>query len=203
MRILKYGYFGEDEAHRIFLANYLELLVLHLGKAEELIFDFDEIFFYKFRGGKKSEVDARFAEAVQEGFVNYQHDIFFVGRDLDTFTNHEFKDKIKAMKSQLSANFHDKTFLMIPVQCIEHWLWYIKIKSKNPSSTKNESLESKPRKDAKIALYGSASATNQMSNPIVEELSMKLDFEYLESRSESFKIFHKEVFNFINSLETS
>jgi hypothetical protein len=202
MSILKYGYYGEDEAHRIFLANYLEQLVKYLGKSEELIFEFDQKFSYKFRGRNKSEVDARFAEVVQEGFVEFQQDIFFVGRDLDTFQSNEFKDKINSMRSQLRDYFKDKTFLMIPVQCIEHWLWYMKIKVGNPASTKNESLESKPNKEAKIALYGKPKVSNEKSNPIVEEFSKALDFEYLESRSESFNAFHSRVKSFITSYPT-
>ena len=201
MNILKYGYFGEDEAHRIFLENYLEKLVQYIGKPKELIFEFDQMFSYKFRGRNKSEVDARFAEVVQEGFIDYQQDLFFVGRDLDTFQRNEFKDKVASMKSQLRGDFKEKTFLMIPVQCIEHWLWYMKIKIENPSSTKNESLESKPNREAKIALYGKPKISNEKSNPIVEEFSKVLDFEYLESRSESFKVFHKSVKSFILNLK--
>jgi hypothetical protein len=196
MSILKYGYFGEDEAHRIFLANYLEQLVKHLGKSDELIFEFDQMFSYKFRGRNRSEVDARFAEVVQEGFIEYQQDIFFVGRDLDAFQRNEFKDKITSMQSQLRDDFKEKTFLMIPVQCIEHWLWYMKIKVESPSSTKNESLESKPNREAKIALYGNPKVSNEKSNPIVEEFSKVLDLEYLESRSESFNAFHSRVRKF-------
>lgn len=201
MKILKYGYFGEDEAHRIFLANYLEQLVKYLDKLEELNFEFDQIFTFRFKATKKSEVDARFAEAVQEGFIDYQHDIFFVGRDLDTFHSNEFKNKVTSMQNQLRDDFKDKTFLMIPVQCIEHWLWYMKINVENPSSTKNESLESKPNKEAKIALYGNAKVSNKISIPIVEAFSKALDFEYLESRSESFKMFHKSVEDFVINLK--
>jgi hypothetical protein len=201
MRILQYGYFGEDEAHRIFLANYLEQLVNFLKKSEVLIFDFDLPFTYKFKGENKKDVDTLFAEAVQEGFIKYRQDIFFVGRDLDTFQGNEFKDKITSMNSQLRDDFKDKTFLMIPVQCIEHWLWYMKIKVENPSSTRNVSLESKPNKDAKIALYGSSKVSNKKSNPIVEEYSKQIDFEYLESRSESFRMFHKSVKDFIINLK--
>ncbi len=199
MRILKYGYFGEDEAHRIFLANYLEQLVKFMGKSEEIIFDFDVSFTYKYKGRNKTDVDRLFAEAAQEGFIDYQQDLFFVGRDLDTFQRNEFQDKITAMQSQLRDDFKDKTFLMIPVQCIEHWLWYMKIKVENPSSTKNKSLESKPNKEAKIALYRSAKVSNKISIPIVEEYSKSLYFEYLASRSESFNAFHSRVKKFVEN----
>ena len=201
MRILKYGYFGEDEAHRIFLANYLEQLVKFLEKSEELIFDFDLPFTHKFKGEGKKDVDTLFAEAVQEGFIKYRQDIFFIGRDLDTFQGNKFEDKITSVNSQLRNDFKEKTFLMIPVQCIEHWLWYMKIKIENPTLTKNESLESKPNRDAKIALYSSPKVSNKISIPIVEEYSKQIDFEYLESRSESFKVFHNSVKFFLLNLK--
>ena len=197
MKILKYGYFGEDEAHRIFLANYLEQLLHYLDKSNDLVFDFDEEFTYKFKGRNKSDVDKLFAEAIQEGFIDYRQDVFFVGRDLDTFQNHEFKDRITSMQNSISDNFKDKTFLMIPVQCIEHWLWYLKIKTESPNSTKNVSLELKPNSEAKIALYGSKKVSNKISIPIIKEYSKLLYFEYLESRSESFRAFHNRVKEFI------
>jgi hypothetical protein len=200
MKILKYGYFGEDEAHRIFLANYLEQLVSYLDKSDNIIFDFDEEFTYKFKGRNKSDVDKLFAEAVQEGFIDYRQDVFFVGRDLDTFQNHEFKDKITSMQSQLRNDFKEKTFLMIPVQCIEHWLWYLKIKKENPNLTKNISLESKPNREAKIELYGKARVSNNISIPIVKEISKNIDFDYLENISISFNTFNSQVKKFINNL---
>lgn len=201
MRILKYGYFGEDEAHRIFLANYLDQLVRFMEKSEVLIFDFDLPFTYKFKGKNKSDVDRLFAEAIQEGFIEYQQDLFFVCRDMDTHVGNVFKDKITSMQSQLRLNFKEKTFLMVPVQCIEHWLWYLKIKVQDSTLTKNESLESKPNRDAKIALYSSPKVSNKISIPIVEEFSRQIDFEYLESRSESFRVFHNSVKNFLLNLK--
>ncbi len=200
MNILKYGYFGEDEAHRIFLEKYLEQLVNYLNVENELIFDFDLEFTYRFKARNKSDVDKLFAEAVQQGFISYQQDIFFVGRDLDTFLPNEFVEKSSSMNKQLGDKFRDKTFLMIPVQCIEHWLWYLKIKAENPTSTKNVSLESKPNKEAKIALYGSAKVSNNHSIPIVQELTNVIDIPHLESCSISFNAFHKQVIKFITNL---
>ncbi|MFY7888292.1 MAG: hypothetical protein ACOVOW_05260 [Spirosomataceae bacterium] len=200
MNILKYGYFGEDEAHRIFLEKYLEQLVKYLNLENELIFDFDLEFTYRFKARNKSDVDKLFAEAVQQGFISYQQDIFFVGRDLDTFLSSEFVEKSSSMNKQLGDKFRDKTFLMIPVQCIEHWLWYLKTKAENPTSTKNVSLESKPNKEAKIALYGSAKVSNNHSIPIVQELTNVIDIPHLESCSISFNAFHKQVIKFITNL---
>jgi hypothetical protein len=198
MRELKYGYFGEDEAQRIFLENYLIQLIDYLGKSKDICFKYDKEFSYVYKGDKNSTIiDKDFAEAVRVGFIKYRQDVFFVGRDLDTHLVKEFKRKIALMRDELEESFKEKTFLMIPVQCIEHWLWYMKIKVETPSSTKNESLESKPNREAKIALYGKPKVSNKKSNPIVEEFSKVLDFEYLESRSESFNAFHSRVRKFV------
>ena len=200
MKKLKYGFFGEDEAHRIFLKNYLDQLVPFMGKSADITFVFDQEFARQFRGNDKAEVDARFAEAALKGFVKYKQNAFFIGRDLDTFQSEVLKSKVEAMKAALHPDFQEKTFLLIPVQCIEHWLWYLKFKKENPNSTKNENLDTKPNTEAKLALYGSARATNKHSNPIVENLSSLIDFEYLESRSESFRLFHKQVMSFIGKI---
>lgn len=199
MRILKYGFFGEDEAQRIFLANYLEQLVVTFGKSEELTFEYDQEFAWRFRGNSGTEVDAQFAEAAQFGFVNCRQDVFFVGRDVDTNDTTAFQTRLKTMEGKLQVDLRDKTFLLLPVQCIEHWLWYLKLRQENPDSTKNENLEKNANKLAKIALYGNARATNKVSSPIVENLSKNIDIEHLESRSESFRIFHKKIEKFINT----
>jgi hypothetical protein len=202
MRELKYGYFGEDEAQRIFLENYLIQLIDYLGKSKDIFLTYDVEFSYVFKGVKNSTIiDQDFAEAVRVGFIKYGQDLFFVGRDLDTYLDKEFKRKLTSMQDELDEKFKAKTFLMIPVQCIEHWLWYLKIKVENPNSTKNISLESKPNREAKIALYGSPKVSNKKSNPIVEEFSKILDLEYLVSRSESFRIFHNSVKSFLVNLK--
>ncbi len=200
MKILKYGFFGEDEAQRIFLANYLEQLVITLGKSDELTFGYDQEFAWKFRGMQGDNVDSKFAEAAQFGFVDYRQDVFFVGRDLDTNDTATFREKVKIMEGKLQADFRDKTFLLLPVQCIEHWLWYLKLKQDNPNNNKNDNLEKNANKVAKTALYGSPRATNKVSSPIVESLSKNVDIEHLESRSESFRMFHKKLEKFINKM---
>ena len=202
MRELKYGYFGEDEAQRIFLENYLIQLVDYLVKSKEIYFRYDKEFSYLYKGEKNSTiVDQDFAEAVRVGFIKYQQDVFFVGRDLDSHSEKKLKSKIALMQSELDEKNKGKTFLMIPVQCIEHWLWYIKIKLDNPNSTKNISIESEPNPKAKKAIYGSPKISNKKSIPIVEEYSRQIDFDYLESRSESFREFHNRVKYFLVNLK--
>lgn len=201
MRELKYGYFGEDEAQRIFLENYLVQLINNLGKSTEICFKFDKEFSYVYKGLKNSTIiDKGFAEAVRIGFIKYNHEVFFIGRDLDSHAEKDFKNKITSIINDIDEKFRDKTFLMIPVQCIEHWLLYLKIKTEKPKSTKNISLESKPNTEVKIELYGKARASNKISIPIVEEISKNIDFEYLENVSISFNTFNSHVKKFINNL---
>lgn len=87
---------------------------------------------------------------------------------------------------------------MIPVQCIEHWLWYLKLRQNNPKLTKKESLETKPRSEAKRAVYGIPEVVNAISNPIVTDITTHFEIEWLESRSGSFRHFHSQIQSFLN-----
>ena len=183
MSVLKYGFIGEDAAQRIFLQNYLKQVLPD--------FEFDANFTIK--ATNKKEVDELFAEAVLEGFQRYGHQLFFVGRDLDDFQEKAYHQKMNDMLKKIPSKFQSQTIFFIPVQCIEHWLWYIKRNRENPSETKNIELEKKPRNDAKIAIYGFSKVSTKTSNPIVENLSNGFDINWLSSRSKSFLNFHSQV----------
>ena len=184
MRTIKYGFYGEEDAQKIFLKNYLR----HFSGVN---FEQDEDFCRRYRARNKKQVDEKFRMVSQEGFLWYQHDVFFVGRDLDNHLQKDYTEKFTWF--QECSHDRQKTLFMIPVQCIEHWLWYLKIKQDTPKLTKNESLEMKPRPDAKRAIYGMPEAINAVSNPIVNELTMQFEIEWLESRSDSFRHFHQQV----------
>ncbi|MDB5239404.1 MAG: hypothetical protein JWP57_29 [Spirosoma sp.] len=187
MKQLKYGFYGEDDAHKIFLHNYLS----HF--ANELVFVRDDAFCWKFRARTKKEVDDKFAEVAQRGLIWYQQQVFFVVRDVDSIQENEFTIRY----SHFAEVRIDKLLVALPVQCIEHWLWYLKQKKENPSLTKNISLESQPRKKAKFEVYGFEDPPNELSNPIVDDLSKQFDISWLESRSGSFKHFHSQVKIFV------
>lgn len=183
MSELKYGFIGEDEAQRIFLRNYLKLVLPN--------FELDEQFIIK--ATNKAEVEKLYVEAAMQGIQYYGHSLFFVGRDLDDFQERAFYEKLKGMSEKLHHQFQSKTIFFIPIQCIEHWLWYIKINKENPRSTKNVVLETKPRSDAKKEVYGAAKVSNAISNPIVDKLTKEFDIDWLSSRSMSFLNFHNRV----------
>ncbi|MCX6213288.1 hypothetical protein [Spirosoma sp.] len=190
MKQLKYGFYGEDDAHKIFLQNYLSHFV------ETVFFERDEVFCEKFRATNRKQVDTKFAIVARTGLGWYQHEAFFVVRDVDSLHPSEFDERYTHfLKEKI-----DKLLIALPVQCIEHWLWYLKHKKDNPDLTKNISLESQPRKKVKFILYGYEDPPNEISNPIVNGLSKSFDASWLEQRSESFKHFHSQVKAFINKL---
>jgi hypothetical protein len=47
-------------------------------------------------------------------------------------------------------------------------------------------------------MYGAKKVSNQTSNPIVQSFLENLEIDFLESRSESFKNFNKQVKDFIS-----
>ncbi len=190
MKTLKYGYLGEDEAQKIFLKNYLNKV-----SNSEISFQIDE--YFPLKATDRAQVRKRFKEAIQVGITQFKQDVFFVGIDLDNFENSKRDNLFSEMKSEIHPQFQSKTCIFIPVQAIEYWLWYFKLQKKNPSSTKSIQLEKKTRIDAKIAMYGFKKVSNEKSNPIVEEFSENLDINFLESRSESFRHFNKQVNDFI------
>ncbi|WP_028668914.1 hypothetical protein [Runella zeae] len=190
MKTLKYGFYGEDDAQKIFLTNYLKQL-------SQVKFELDEEFCNRFRARNKKQVDEKFREVSEQGLLWYQHDVFFVGRDLDSHSSNDYELKFEWFRQRSSHS--PKILFMIPVQCIEHWLWYLKVKQDNPHSTKNETLETKPRYDAKTAVYGIPEAVNAISNPTVDHLTRHFDIDWLDSRSKSFRHFHKQIQSFLEN----
>ncbi|AEI50088.1 hypothetical protein [Runella slithyformis] len=142
----------------------------------------------RYRAGNKKQVDEKFRMVSQEGFLWYQHDI----------DNHLQKD-YTAKFSWFQNNSHDrqKTLFMIPVQYIEHWLRYLKLRQDNPKLTKKESLETKPGSEAKRAVYGIPEVVIAISNPIVTNITTHFEIEWLESRSDSFRHFHSQIQSFL------
>lgn len=186
MRILKYGFLGEDDAQKIFLKNYLAAF-----GSTDFSFEFDE--YFPLKAKDRGSVKKLFVEAIQFGITVYQQDIFFVGIDLDDAEQARLLTLFEEMKAQINPRFKDQTCIFIPIQCIEHWLWYLKMKKENPNTTKNEIIEKQPRPRAKEVVYGSKRPSNEVSNPIVDFLSKDTDIKWLENRSESFRHFHGQV----------
>ena len=136
MRILRYGFFGEDDAQRLFLHHYLS----SLAAGKNWRFEIDPNF--RLKGGTRRIVEAQFDEACEIGLTQYKQDCFFIGMDLDDHATGVFQATARAMQQKLdSRSLSASAILMIPVQCIEHWLRYLQWHAQNPQSTKNITLE--------------------------------------------------------------
>lgn len=183
-----YGILCEDKAHRNFIERYLDQV------HTDLFLEHDE-FRWRIHAANAKEVDDSIPDATRLGFVRYNLDILIVGRDADSIDHR----RIETLKTNLHTScsyHHPKVVLMVPVQCIEHWLLYIKRHTENPGSTKNETLEPVKRPECKKLVYGDAKKPdNQVI--IASELLAHLDVNWLVSRSESFKHFHQQVETFI------
>ena len=190
MRTIRYGFFGEDDAQRLFLYHYLATL----ANGQEWEFKIDISFHLE--GGTKSRVKAQFDEACEIGLTQYQHDCFFVGLDLDDHDVTVFNETITEMQRRLQAR-EIAAILLVPVQCIEHWLRYLQWHAENPHSTKNITVENEERRMAKTKLYGSPKTSTRHSNPIVESTAANMNIDWLASRSTSFLAFHKQVQGYI------
>lgn len=196
MRVIRYGFFGEDDAQRLFLHHYLNQLATN----QDYRFEADTTFHLV--GGTKSRVKAQYDEACDTGLSQYQQDCFFIGLDLDDHAIDVFHETVREMQKKL-ADRGLAALLLIPMQCIEHWLRYLQWHEENPRSTKNITLETEERKQAKTMLYGSPKVSTRHSNPIVERLAAGLDIDWLASRSGSFLSFHRQVTGYLASLPTS
>ncbi|TAE31088.1 MAG: hypothetical protein EAZ91_08915 [Cytophagales bacterium] len=182
-----YGILCEDRAHRNFIHHYLI-------QCHPECFLENEEFGWRIYATNAKEVDDSAADATRLGFTKFGLDVLIIGRDADK-TDPKLIDELKT-KLLTSCGRNPKVVLMVPVQCIEHWLLYIKRHRDNPTSTKNESLETILRPDSKKLVYGEIKKPDKQVE-IASELLIDFDVSWLESRSDSFKHFHKQVQTFI------
>lgn len=182
-RIISYGFFGEDEAQRNFLEKYL-----HQQHPDTFVEDENER--WRFKAGNGNQVDKLLPDALRQRIL-LGLDVLFVGRDIDT----EQKSIITIRQNQYVSKCKDHpAVLMLPVQCIEYWLWYIKRHREEPG--KNTPLELQPRPLAKQAVYADTKLVAKQIG-IANDILGHLDVSWLEQRSDSFKHFHNQVKAFI------
>ena len=182
--MITYGFFGEDEAQRNFLTAYLNLY-------SPDTFVENENFRWQIKARNRDQVDSFLPEALLQKAI-FQLDVLFVGRDIDT--EHELTIQSRLATFERVCEGHHPVVLMLPVQCVEHWLLYIKRRHDEPG--KKSPLENKPRPDAKQSVYlGSKVVVRQLE--MANEILVNLDVAWLESRSESFKHFHHQVVEFL------
>jgi hypothetical protein len=170
--VIIYGFFGEDEAHRNFLARCLQHQYPN-------VFLEDDDFRWQIRARNRDQVDKLLPIALSQK-TKYQLDVLFITRDVDSAHPETIKNQ--------------PIILMLPVQCIEHWLWYIKRHIEEPG--KHSLLEPNPRRDAKTTVYGDSRVVEKQlvfANVILNQL----DVDWLAQHVDSFKHFHQQVVQFV------
>ncbi len=198
---INFGIFAEDAANEIFIKNAVRQLVEHCeyGDKIKLIHNIEYT----------SRVEAKSGGFVSKYFINYilsgikenALDLCLVGRDSDDNEHHVL---YKKMESDLvESELTDKALLYIPVQAVEYWLWYIKVKKENPGVENTLVIDRvKSRQELKQDVYSSTRAriSNKKSNPIVEALSKDIDFDWLKLHSNSFEHFYNLFENYLKMI---
>lgn len=187
---VSYSFFGEDAAQRNFLSRYLD------QRFSGLFVENDK-FKWQIKVKNRDQVDKTLPAALQLKAI-LRIDVLFVGRDSDT-ANSKVVQELRDHFAKVCTG-HQAVIIMIPVQCIEHWLWYLKRRKESPG--KNSPLETYNRSEAKTAVYGGKYNVERQLEK-ADELLNGLDVDWLESRSESFKQFHQQVLTFLNNHQTT
>ncbi len=204
MRQITYGFYGEDVAQKLFLGKYLFLLPEYMNKTQDVVLQPNKDFHDRFGLENKARIDNQFVEVGIRGFLDHRLDLYFVGRDCDENSELRCEKRREEMgsliESRINAKWRGKTIVFVPMQCIEHWLLYVKRLQDYPGSTKNDPLEHVPNADAKYALYGKKKVTLKYSEPIVRGLIESMDIKRLESMCPSFLAFHKKTESCVKQL---
>ena len=194
MSVVLYGFFGEDAGQRRFLDAYLP----HCGsEAAEVIFESVPYFGKKFGAMNNKVVDRRCADACRDAFVlGYpQLDWLFIGRDIDSFDSDHYNTRAELLLASI-AEWRHRTLLLLPVQCIEHWLLYL---AQYPT---RDSLERMPNDQTKKRLYADQTKAREL---ILTELLATINTDrvaWLLEVSVSFRAFHQQVVMYMMTLKS-
>jgi len=199
MKTISYGILAEDSACKIFAENAIPQLQKQFCEDKEIEFEHNKWLTSKYKLKGKNYVLRRFINLIRDGLVGFDVDVCFVGVDAD---DESYEDNFKTMKEQLTENdLNDKAIIYIPVQAIEYWLWYLKLKYEKPELdiSEVEAIESETRREMKKLLYHNKKTT-KYTNEIVERYSNSFNINWLRQCSNSFDAFVNEFENYINKL---
>ncbi len=189
MKEIKFGIFGEDEAHQIFLQNYFKNF-----KNENISFNVHEDFYPKIENftGAKKKVFKNLDTVAKKAYSSYYLELLIVVIDCDKNDFTEESTRLSDILDPLIRNDHGKSYILcIPVRCIEHWFLYLTDKK-----LKDNSIETLSGPDAKKLIYGHPRFNKKTDSPKVENLSKTFPIKELIIKSKSFLKFHTDVEKF-------
>jgi hypothetical protein len=200
---LTYGFFGEDEGQARFLEQYL----LKLAALYPVEFQPHAWYSKKFKGINNKGVDKGFREAWLAGFgqAQYRLDCLFIGRDLDAHTSTIRAERLSWFADQIAgidrSDWRTSTIFILPMQCIEHWLLALQRKADGRLVKDCRGLESILKEAVKREVYDEHPRTpvEQTKDELVTDLAADLDIEWLADMSESFRLFHQDVVDYITA----
>ncbi|TVT40295.1 hypothetical protein FNT36_12490 [Hymenobacter setariae] len=200
---LTYGFFGEDEGQARFLEQYL-LKVAALYPVE---FQAHAWYSKKFKGINNKGVDKGFCEAWLAGFgqAQYRLDCLFIGRDLDAATSSIRVERLGWFADQIvgidRSDWKASTIFILPMQCLEHWLLALQRHADGKLAKDCRGLESIVNEAVKREVYEEHPRlpAEQTKDELVAELAAGLDIAWLANVSESFRLFHQDVSNYLSA----
>lgn len=191
MKQVKYGVFGEDDPHRIFIRNFLKQI-----SNEQIQFYPDRNFENDVKAPRSfkkviSELD-KFAKIA---FAKYYIQLFIIvfdnDRRLDSSREHQVEIRSK-MYELVKNDFGKKYIICVPVECIEHWLWHIKdMSGSEKDRIKPFAVEKKNSLEAKEYVY--QTSVSKKKREIIEAMTEKFSIDELRSVSASFSIFYQSI----------
>lgn len=198
MKEVKYGVFGEDDPHRIFIRNFLKQM-----SNEQIQFNPDQHFENDVKAPRSfkkviSELD-KFAKIA---FAKYYIQLFIIVFDNDRRLNfsREYQVEIqRKMETLVKDDFGKKYIICVPVECIEHWLWHIKdISRLEKDKIKPSAVEKKSSSESKEYIY--QTSVSSKKREIIEAMTENFSVDELRSVSTSFSVFYQSVIDYIKQI---
>lgn len=198
MKTITYGIFAEDNANRIFMELAIPQLVDYFEFTDKVQFSHTEDYSNHVVAKSGHYVKENFISSIAFGIKWMKIDLCFVGLDCDDNEHEEF---FQEMQEELKENgMEDKALIFIPVQAIEYWLWYLKVKINDETLAATPIIDvTHSRKSLKELVYERKRAGNKVSNPIVQKLSKNLDVPWLRAHSASFNHFCEQFENYLKT----
>ncbi len=194
MNKIEYGVFCEDEPQSLFIDNFL-------GKFNntEIQLIKNQSFYRTFKPGRpRGKVKSKYKNVCNLALSKYHLDLCLVGYDLDYHDEKVFNQNYEEF-IEIVSDFGDeskKIVVFIPVQCIEHWLWYL-----SDRDLKKGALEGQRCKEAKKNVYGTKRPTSEKAIKITNDYTRDMDIESLKAKSYSFKRFFDDIGKFIENIK--
>lgn len=203
LKTIKYGFYVEDEAQAIFLENILPQIINHLKLEDSYSFEKDNLYtsvvnLFPLNHGGKTKFDKTFKRFCEIGIINYEQDVFFLGRDLDKATIYDLEKKISEMQESLGEFLKSKVIIFLPTRCTEHWLRYIKELKKTKNQDLSQKFEEQRNDTVKKNVYGRKKRVEQAQ--YIHNLCQDINIAKLSQHAESFKHFVESIQIFLNRL---